>query len=256
MGWERLGSGRIFPVSTTGPSGPTWQHATPARAVHAGVALLCAAGLVSSLHLGWTRDSHVPVGAGFGGGFTAGWDHMLNQLAYFTFVSGVLAGATSAVLACRPQIRSAIFHALRLAGVVCVLITGLVFNLLLRGDDVLRGAQLFNDTVLHLIVPVLVPLVWLILGPHGRIGGRVVVLSLLVPLGWLGVTLLRGPLLDWYPYEILDVPRMGYAGVGVYVGVIIAAYVVLALLLWGLDRLFCRRGSPRSLPQNRAESPM
>lgn len=240
MGGERLGSGRIFPVSTTGPSGPTWQHATPARAVHAGVALLCAAGLVSSLHLGWTRDSHVPVGAGFGGGFTAGWDHMLNQLAYFTFVSGVLAGATSAVLACRPQIRSAIFHALRLAGVVCVLITGLVFNLLLRGDDVLRGAQLFNDTVLHLIVPVLVPLVWLILGPHGRIGGRVVVLSLLVPLGWLGVTLLRGPLLDWYPYEILDVPRMGYAGVGVYVGVIIAAYVVLALLLWGLDRLLSR----------------
>lgn len=240
LGWERLGSGRIFPVSTTGPSGPTWQHATPARAVHAGVALLCAAGLVSSLHLGWTRDSHVPVGAGFGGGFTAGWDHMLNQLAYFTFVSGVLAGATSAVLACRPQIRSAIFHALRLAGVVCVLITGLVFNLLLRGDDVLRGAQLFNDTVLHLIVPVLVPLVWLILGPHGRIGGRVVVLSLLVPLGWLGVTLLRGPLLDWYPYEILDVPRMGYAGVGVYVGAIIATYVVLALLLWGADRLLSR----------------
>lgn len=218
-----------------------WQSTTPARLVHAAVALLCAAGLTSSLYLGWTRDTDLPLGAGFAGGFSAGWDHMLNQLAYFTFVSGLLAAATSAVLVWRPQIRSAAFHALRLAGVVCVIITGGVFNLLLRGDDVLRGAQFFNDTVLHLIVPVLVPLVWLVFGPHGRIGGRAMLLSLLVPLAWLGATLARGPALDWYPYEILDVPRMGYAGVGVYLVSIIAAYVLIGLLLWGLDRLLCRR---------------
>ncbi len=218
-----------------------WQSTTPVRLVHAAVALLCAAGLTSSLYLGWTRDTDLPLGAGFAGGFSAGWDHMLNQLAYFTFVSGLLAAATSAVLAWRPQIRSAAFHALRLAGVVCVIITGGVFNLLLRGDDVLRGVQFFNDTVLHLIVPVLVPLVWLVFGPHGRIGGRAMLLSLLVPLAWLGATLARGPALDWYPYEILDVPRMGYAGVGVYLVSIIAAYVLIGLLLWGLDRLLCRR---------------
>lgn len=218
-----------------------WQSTTPVRLVHAAVALLCAAGLTSSLYLGWTRGTDLPLGAGFAGGFSAGWDHMLNQLAYFTFVSGLLAAATSAVLVWRPQIRSAAFHALRLAGVVCVIITGGVFNLLLRGDDVLRGVQFFNDTVLHLIVPVLVPLVWLVFGPHGRIGGRAMLLSLLVPLAWLGATLARGPALDWYPYEILDVPRMGYAGVGVYLVSIIAAYVLIGLLLWGLDRLLCRR---------------
>ncbi len=230
-------------MTTTDGSGPAWQRTMPARLIHAAVALLCAAGLASSLYLGWTRDTHLPIGAGFGGGFAAGWDHMLNQPAYFTFVSGALAGVTSAVLALRPQISSVVLHALRLAGVVCVLITGLVFNLLLRGDDLLRGAQLFNDTVLHLIVPVVVPLVWLILGPHGRISGRAVLLSTVIPLAWLGVTLARGPRLDWYPYDILDVPRMGYAGVGLYVGAILAAYVVLALLLWGADRLLSRRVS-------------
>ena len=228
-------------MSTAETTPKPWQSTTPVRLVHAAVALLCAAGLTSSLYLGWTRDTDLPLGAGFAGGFSAGWDHMLNQLAYFTFVSGLLAAATSAVLAWRPQIRSAAFHALRLAAVVCVIITGGVFNLLLRGDDALRGVQFFNDTVLHLIVPVLVPLVWVVIGPHGRIGGRAMLLSLLVPLAWLGATLARGPALDWYPYEILDVPRMGYAGVGVYLVSIIAAYVLIGLLLWGLDRLLCRR---------------
>lgn len=235
--WQNL------PVTTAETTPHPWQSATPVRLVHAAVALLCAAGLASSLHLGWTRDTDLPVDAGFAGGFSAGWEHTLNQLAYFTFVSGVLAGATSAALAVKPQIRSAAFHALRLAGVVCVIITGAVFNLLLRGEDVLSGAQLFNDTVLHLIVPVLVPVVWLVFGPHGRLSGRALLLSLLVPLIWLGVTLARGPALDWYPYEILDVPRMGYAGVGVHLISIIAAYVLVGLLIWGLDRLLYQRRS-------------
>ncbi|GAA1818389.1 Pr6Pr family membrane protein [Nesterenkonia flava] len=214
-----------------------WQHSAWARTVHGLVALLSASGLVSSLYLGWTRDTDLPAGVGYSGGFSAGWDHMLNQGAYFTFLSGTLVCLTSGLLALRPERRSLVFGALRLCGVVCIVITGLVFNLLLREGGTLSGIMLFNDTVLHVMLPVVAPLVWLVVGPRGHISGRVVPLSLTVPLAWLAVTLLRGPALDWYPYVILDVPGMGYEGVGIYIGAILLGYLVLACALWGVDRL-------------------
>ncbi|NLS09140.1 Pr6Pr family membrane protein [Nesterenkonia sp. MY13] len=50
------------------------------------------------------------------------------------------------------------------------------------------------------------------------------------------MTLIRGPGLDWYPYNILDVPGMGYAGVAVYIGSILVAFLGIATALWLVDR--------------------
>lgn len=177
---------------------------------------------------------------GFSGGFTAGWEHLLNQPAYFTVLSGILVLVSSWLLAVRTHGRSAVFHVVRLAAVVQMVITGVVFNVLLRDGAAMTGVALFNDWVQHQILPVMVPLMWLIFGPWGRITGRVVVGSMVISLLWLAVTLVRGPGLDWYPYTILDVPGMGYDGVGVYVVAILAVYLVLACGFWGLDRLFSR----------------
>ena len=72
-----------------------------------------------------------------------------------------------------------------------------------------------NDTVQHIITPVLEPVLWLLLTPRGTVTWQRIGLSAVIPLGWLAFTLVRGPHLDWYPYSILDVPRMGYGGVAV-----------------------------------------
>lgn len=235
-------------VSTTRQTAPAWQCSAPARGVHAGTALLCLAGLLSSLYLGWTEDTSLPDDVGYSGGFSAGWEHMLNQLAYFTVVSALLVCLTSAMLALRTQRSSQLFNSLRLAGVVQVIITGVVFNLLLRADGPMEGVWLFNDRVLHVILPVLVPVVWLALGPHGRINFRVVLGSTVIPLVWLAVTLVRGPVLDWYPYTILDVPDMGYAAVSVYVIAILVGFIGIACLLWLIDYSLSRlrRGQARA----------
>lgn len=200
--------------------------------------------MATSLYLGWTEGSSLPVGAGFAGGFAAGWPHALNQPAYFTFLSALLVCATSSLVAVRPERGSGIFHAIRLAGIVQAIITGLVFNVLLRSPEALTGVRLFNDTVLHVIMPLLVPLVWLIFGPHGRLTWRSVVFSAVIPLLWLAVTLARGPWLDWYPYDILDVPGLGYSGVMVYIVVILTVYLLIASLIRILDGLLRRRDLP------------
>lgn len=226
-------------------AGSGWKQGVTVRMIHAAVALLATAGLASSLRLGWREGTDLPAGVGYAGGFAAGWEHMVNQPAYFTFLSALMVCVTSAMLALRLDRRGRLFHAVRLSSVVCVMVTGAVFNLLLRGPDELTGVRLFNDTVLHMVLPVLVPLIWLVLGPHGRLTGRTVMLSAVIPVGWLAVTLVRGPGLDWYPYDILDVPGIGYPGVGLHIVAILGAYFVLACALWGLDRVLSR-GRPAS----------
>ncbi len=224
------------------------QHSAPARIVHALLALLTLAGLVTSLYLGWTRDSVLPGGVGYTGVIVAGWEHMLNQLAYFTFLSGLMVLISSAWTAVRPGSRSALLQTVRISGLVCIIITGLVFNLLLRGPAALTGVMLFNDTVLHVVVPLLAPLVWAAVGPHGRLSLRIVLASMLIPVAWLVVTLARGPRMDWYPYEILDVPALGYAGVSVYIVSILLLYLALAFAFLGLDRLLLRLGRGEHRP--------
>ena len=223
-----------------------WQHSAAARTGHTVTALVSLSGILTSLYLGWTDDTALPDGVGYTGGFSAGWEHMLNQPAYFTFLSALLVLVCSWMLAIRTYGRSTVFHVVRLAAVIQAIITGVVFNVLLRDDAVMTGVRFFNDVVLHQVMPVLAPLVWLIFGPFGRITGRVVAGSVVIPLMWLIVTLARGPSLDWYPYTILDVPGMGWDGVGVYIGAILVTFLALAFAFWGIDRLVSRRPRRRA----------
>ncbi len=213
-----------------------------ARVAFALAALLSFGGNGLSVHIGSWKDSDLPPDAGFAGVFEAGWEHMLNQPSYFTFLSNFLVGLTSLLLALNPHRTSRVFHAARITGVVCIVITGVVFNLLLRGEETLVGIERFNDTLQHIVTPVLTPLLWIVLGPRRQISWRAIALAMVIPLAWLGFTLARGPWLDWYPYSILDVPRMGYGGVMVYVVSILGFFVVLAALMWLADRLLDRAG--------------
>lgn len=211
-----------------------------ARVIFAVAAVLSLGGNAISLWIGSWKTSTLPVDAGYRHALQAGWEHLLNQPAYFTFLSNFLVGLTSLLLAIRLRRTSTLFHVLRLTGVVCIVITGIVFNLLLRTSDPTTPVEQFNDTLQHLLTPVLTPLLWIVLGPRRMVTGKVVALSTIIPLAWLAFTLVRGPWLDWYPYSILDVPRLGYSGIAVYVLSILGLFVVLALLLWGLDRLLAR----------------
>jgi hypothetical protein len=44
----------------------------------------------------------------------------------------------------------------------------------------------------------------------GSITHRTIAPAFAVPLAWTAATLVRGASIEWYPYTILDVPRIGY----------------------------------------------
>jgi len=208
--------------------------------------LLGLVGVILSLRNGILDASVIDHAAGHHREFTPGWANLTNQFFYFTFMSNLLVAVTSLVLALRPRIVSPAFHVVHISGIICILITGVVFNVLLRNDTPLPPLALFHDTIQHIITPILAPLLWVVLGPKGRAGLRCLMFSTIIPIGWLVITLIRGEVLGWYPYGILDVATQGYGPVMVYVAAILGFYMVVAGLMWLVDR---RRHSNTSAAQ-------
>ncbi|MFC7401623.1 Pr6Pr family membrane protein [Citricoccus sp. GCM10030269] len=221
------------------PTVPRW-WAGVGRVVFALAALLSFTGNGLSFYIGSWKDSGLPENAGYAGVFEGGWEHLVNQPSYFTFLSNFLVGLTSLLLAIRVHRTSDVFQALRIAAVVCIVVTGVVFNVLLRDADPLTRVEQVNDTIQHVLAPLLTPLVWLVFDPHGQVTWKRIGLASSVPLAWLVFTLARGPFLDWYPYTILDVPRMGYGGVAVYMVSILAFFFAVSAVLWAVDQLLVR----------------
>jgi hypothetical protein len=166
----------------------------------------------------------------------------LNVLAFFTVQSNLIVGATSILLFVDRRRSSTAFKVARLTGVVAIAITFVVFHVALAELLDLEGWAFVADRLLHLIVPVLAVVGWLIVGPRGLTSRRVVWLSLLFPVAWCVFTLVRGAIIDWYPYPFIDVTELGYAEVLVNCGWVAVLYVGVAAGLHALDGWLQRVG--------------
>ncbi len=90
--------------------------------------------------------------------------------------------------------------------------------------------------MLHMVVPVLAIVVWVLVGPRSRAAWRTGLEALAWPLLWLVYTLLVGAGTGWYPYPFLD---PGTDGAGAVVVACIGITVLFVLVLAGavaLDR--------------------
>ncbi len=134
-----------------------------------------------------------------------------------------------------------ILQALRLDAVVILFGGGLVHFFLLRPLLDLSGADLIADRLLHIVVPLLVAIGWVAFGPRNRIDSGDLGRFLIVPLVWIVYTLIRGAIVDWYPYPFVDVNEHGYLTVVLTALAIGGVLVVLALLCRWADRLLPAR---------------
>ena len=58
--------------------------------------------------------------------------------------------------------------------------------------------------VLHRLMPVVMALDWLLAPPSRRLAFRQCLWWMIYPLLYLVYSLIRGPIVDWYPYPFLD----------------------------------------------------
>lgn len=173
-------------------------------------------------------------------------DVVVNFLSYFTVDSNTLSAVLllcSAVLLARGRAEFRTFTVIRLAVTTYMVITGVVYNLLLRGFLVQGATVLWSNEVLHVIGPLYLLLDWLFAPGRTPLRSRDALPALIFPAVWLVYTLVRGPsAIDpfrptdyWYPYPFLNpvTSTGGYAGVAAYsVGIAIAVVLVAMGLAW------------------------
>jgi hypothetical protein len=140
---------------------------------------------------------------------------------------------------------------LRGAATLYILITGLVAHIVLNhGASPLPGLthgsgverlQSWSLLLLHYTTPIMVVLDWLCCRPRNASRWRDLPLWLAFPLGYAGLTELRGVLFPFfpnrYPYFFLDPTGHGYGWVGLQIAQLTVEFVVLAAVVVGLDRL-------------------
>lgn len=148
---------------------------------------------------------------------------LANHFSYFTTLSNLFAAVVAgwSLLVPLPD-------GLRGAAVTFMCLTGVVYNLMLRGD----GPETLSSTLMHVVVPILMLLWWLADPPRRRIGLGLIGVWMIVPLVYLAYSLARGPLVgDWYPYGFIDPGEGGYWHVTVGALEVLLAFLVIGAIV-------------------------
>ncbi len=151
---------------------------------------------------------------------------LANFFSYFTIQSNLIAAVVLLAVVVRPSASAEWWRGLAVA---CMTITGVVFNLLLRGVEAPTIAWV--NEVVHVVMPLVMVLDWLTVPPRDPIAWPAALRWLLFPLLWLAYTLVRGPIAGWYPYPFLDVQRLGAVSVTATCVAIAAGFVVTSALV-------------------------
>jgi hypothetical protein len=138
---------------------------------------------------------------------------LFNVLCYFTIESNLIVGVTCLLLAMRLDRPSAAFRVFRLIGLVGILITGIVYHVAIAKLVEFDGWALVADQLTHTVVPVMAVVGWFMYGPRGQTSWPVIRLVLLYPIAYISFTLVRGRIVDFYPYHFIDVASLGYGKV-------------------------------------------
>lgn len=162
-----------------------------------------------------------------------------NFFSYFTILSNLLVAVCLTTSLLSPTSGAGSFFlkvSVQTAIAVYIFIVGLVYNTVLRGITNPTGLDWIVDNLLHVVVPVLYVLYWLIFTPKKILQWKNLAPWLIFPAVYLVYSLLRGPTVDWYPYPFLHAGKLGYGQVAIN-----SVFVLLAFLLVGLGAIAWNR---------------
>ncbi len=144
-----------------------------------------------------------------------------NFFSFFTIESNLLTVVVllaGAWLALRGQETTPGWELFRGAVAAYMTTTFIVFAALLSGlPDNLDLTEPWVNFVLHQLMPIVIVLDWVVSPPRNPLTVRQALVWMLFPLAYSVYSLVRGPIVDWYPYPFLNPDSVGgYGGVLAY----------------------------------------
>ncbi|MFZ1362420.1 MAG: Pr6Pr family membrane protein [Candidatus Nanopelagicales bacterium] len=160
----------------------------------------------------------------------------LNTFVYFTIASNITVAVVCIILMTNPHKRGKVFDVFRVFSLVAIIITGIVYNAILRAEADPVGFSAFNTNIVHVFVPIMAVVGWLFFGPRIKFAWKTVWACAGIGLIWLVFTFIRGAFINWYPYPFLNVDYLGYPkAIGACVGILVIA-ILLACGILALDK--------------------
>jgi hypothetical protein len=196
------------------------------RLWHAAIALIAAVALVTQFVLVIDKDSSVP-----------------NFFSYFTIQSNILVMIAAALIALKPDRGGTAFGILRMAGLVGITITGIIFSTVLAGKVEFEGIAWWTDKAFHYVVPAMAVIGFVFMKPRTRLDkGSLWFVGWAV--AWLAYTLIRAEVsnpvylvadnkVSAVPYDFLDADVHGGGSVAIAcAGVTVLALALASFYIW------------------------
>ena len=198
---------------------------------------VCAAVIALIAWLAFAAQADITIGrlAARGYGVLDAFERMSS---YLTNLTALACAICFTCIALRPPTPIARFFrapTVVTATVVYMVFVGLAYNLLLRGMWTLHGCRSLVNESLHTVLPVFCAIYWLLFVPRFHLTLRQCLLWLVYPLAYVGITMVRGALSDFYPYPFIDVLELGYARVLRNEILLVGAFVGLAALFVAIN---------------------
>lgn len=170
---------------------------------------------------------------------------LLRFFSYFTIQSNLLAAFTEASLIVRPERDGRTWRVLRVAALVGMTVTFIVYFIALRPLVHLEGTAKLSDIGFHYVSPVMTVFGWLLFGPWPRIDTRSLLRHLVWPVTYLLYIFALGSRSGWYPYPFVNAVLIGYARALSNALVIAIGLLGIAAILQMLDAI---RGGSKAQP--------
>ncbi len=173
------------------------------------------------------------------------WDFYVHftNLSNFFCIGVIFAGLVQTVKK-KDNSAVSVCPVLKFIGLLMILLTFLVFNIMLAPD---REAYLnfrINSILFHVILPIMYIADWFLFYERKKVKWFYPLLSVLAPLVYVIFVFIRAWICDFntdvpylYPYFFLDVGTLGIVGVLKWIGILFAAFIAVGYLFFGLDSI-------------------
>jgi hypothetical protein len=168
---------------------------------------------------------------------------------YFTIQTSLIAIVTLSVagwFAWNGRAETRVLNIVRLSTVTFTVVVTLVYNLLLRGlpDAAADGDYVWPvlpNEILHVWAAIFMLIDWMLSSRRINLRVRTIFWVLLFPMAWLVYSIIRGLMVDWWPYWFINPNEpAGIAGMLTYIVGIMLFLLTVAVGLIGLQRITVR----------------
>jgi len=154
---------------------------------------------------------------------------------YFTIWSNILVVYIGTSIA-RGRPPSKYFDTLFATGLIMITITGLVYNTFLLPAYPPKGWFWLTSALMHLVAPVMYIYLWITKGPRGCVDNKRTLQILMIPIIYLGYTVIRGLAIKQWPYKFLDLTSAGLLLWSISVAVLFGFGIALIFTFARLDK--------------------